>query len=70
MFRERIEEAVKVAPGKDSELLRFPMSVGDPRQDKDRNGDACTVLDVVFSPQAIAMAERSRQDLTNASIPP
>lgn len=69
-FKERIEEAVKVAPGKDSELLRFPMSLGEPRQDKDRNGDVCTVLDVTFSPQAVDMAEQSRHDPDLPSIWP
>ncbi|CAL5220844.1 g2928 [Coccomyxa viridis] len=59
-FRQRIEEAVKVAPGEGSELLRFPMSLGDPRQDKDHSGQPCTVLDIVFSPQTMDMAEHSR----------
>ena len=40
------------------------MSLGDPRQDKDHSGQPCTVLDVVFSPQAMDMAEHSRQDPT------
>ena len=38
------------------------MSLGDPRQDKDHNGAPCAVLDIIFSPQAISMAEQSRQD--------
>lgn len=63
-FRQRIEGAVKVAPGKDSELLRFPMSLGDPREDKDHSGEPCTVLDIVFSPQTMDMAGNSRQDPT------
>ncbi len=59
-----------MAPGKDSELLRFPMSLGDPRQDKDHSGEPCTVLDIVFSPQTMDMAEKSRQGLTYSQPEP
>ncbi|CAK0783248.1 hypothetical protein CVIRNUC_006447 [Coccomyxa viridis] len=59
-LRAHIEAAVKGFQGSASELLRFPMSLGDPRLDKDHSGEPCTVLDIVFSPRVVQMAESSR----------
>lgn len=33
--------------------MRIPMSLGPPREDLDKNGEVCTVYDVVFHPDAV-----------------
>lgn len=62
-LKAHIEAAVKGFQGSESELLRFPMSLGDPRLDKDHSGEPCTVLDIVFSPRVVQLAEASRRAL-------
>ena len=44
--------------------MRIPMSLGPPREDLDKNGDVCTVYDVVFHPDAVdgALGEAEFRD--------
>ena len=65
-LRANVEAAVKGFQGSESGLLRFPMSLGDPRLDRDHSGEPCTVLDTVFSPRVVQLAESSRQALQSS----
>lgn len=69
-LKEQIEEAVKGHQGIKDELLKFPMSMGDPRLDKDHSEELCTVLDVVYSTQVLELAQSSRQALLRLSTCP
>jgi len=61
---------VKGHQGIEDELLKFPMSMGDPRPDKDHSAELCTVLDVVYGTQVLELAQSSRQALLSLSTCP
>jgi len=58
---------VKGHQGIENEHLKFPMSMGDPRLDKDHSAELCTVLDVVYGTQVLELAQSSRQALLSLS---
>lgn len=66
-LKAQIEKAVRGSEGTDDEMLRFPLSLGEPRLDKDHSGGDCTVLDVIFSPDVLRTAEASRQVLRHGA---
>ena len=63
-----VEAAVKGFKGSKSELLRFPMSLGDLQMDRDHSGEPCTVLDIVLSPRVVQLAKSSRRALQSSTI--
>lgn len=41
--------------------LRIPLSMGERREEHDKKGEACMVIDVIWSPQTIAECLKSAQ---------
>ena len=54
---EHVDAPAPVESGEDASSeevqMRIPLSLGPPREDLDKNGDVCTVYDVVFHPDAV-----------------
>lgn len=67
-LKKEIAEALNGFKGTEDARLRFPISVGEPRQEKDHTGDSCTALDVAFNPRVVQIAESSRQSTPTSSI--
>lgn len=60
---EEVEKAIAAAAdegGAGAEALRFPVSLGEARNDLDKKGLPCTVYDVVLNQEVIAAAGESR----------
>lgn len=58
---KQIEQAAASAEGyAESECLRFPLSLGETKHEKDNKGEACTVCDVVFNDVALKQADHFR----------
>ncbi len=55
--RTALERAELEDPG---EILRFPLSMGDLRMDRDHSGEACHVLDTVFNNDVLKQAQTFR----------
>jgi len=53
-------QSLEALSGADAEHLRFPLSLGEPRNDLDRQGDPCTVLDCVFNTDVVRGAQSLR----------
>eukprot|EP00873_Tetraselmis_striata_P015838 jgi/Tetstr1/436102/TSEL_024950.t1 len=50
------------------QALRCPISLGEPRVDMDRKGEACTVYDCVFNDEVCATATKAHRQLKNFII--
>lgn len=59
--RTALERAELEDPG---EILRFPLSMGDLRMDRDHSGEACHVLDIVFNRDVLKQAQTFRSVTT------
>ena len=60
---EEVEKAIAAAAEEHSagaEAVRFPVSLGEARNDLDKKGVPCTVYDVVFNDEVIDAATKSR----------
>jgi hypothetical protein len=67
---ERVCEALdKVAVEDPGDVLRFPLSLGPIRDDRDRSGERCHVLDIVFNSSVLREAQVSRCSGNTAAIP-
>ncbi|BDA47531.1 probable PIH1 domain-containing protein 1 at N-terminal half [Coccomyxa sp. Obi] len=56
--RTALERAELEDPG---DILRFPLSMGDLRMDRDHSGEACHVLDIVFNNDVLKQAQTFRK---------
>jgi hypothetical protein len=50
------------------QALRCPISLGEPRVDMDRKGEACTVFDCVFNDEVASTASKGHRQLKNFII--
>lgn len=50
----------KAALGEPEDILRFPLSLGEIREDRDHSGEACSVLDIIFNSNVLREAQTVR----------
>lgn len=70
---EEVEKAIAAAAEEDgagADALRFPVSLGEARNDLDKKGVPCTVYDVVLNEEIIEAASKSRCVYKVSSIAP
>ncbi len=64
--RTALERAELEDPG---DILRFPLSMGDLRMDRDHSGEACHVLDIVFNIDVLKQAQTFRSVTLSSCLP-
>lgn len=59
--KQQVEQAAAAVEGyAESECLRFPLSLGETKHEKDNKGEDCRVFDVVYNDEALKQAMHFR----------